>query len=518
MANVAELKVTYQDLTSSFRFSFQDFPFVTIRRLKQIVSERHEIEKGVPLRIFRVLSRAGSPQLFEELANNGTFEDYNLKRGSVLVASVAPLAVAQKNLQESEMEQTIHVFNWVPSPGTGLVKMQRDIREVFESFGPIFRIIISSLTAAQDEYTAIITFETREAARSAAAAMQLPDIVKALQEVTVLNKEISVYTAVRDNRTRAYSEDAASNDQPKEGDSKKDVSAEVQDINKAGVAPGSAGEESPDGGKGDDKEEGEAEGDVEGEAQAQDESKNGEDDGEGATTETKQVGIHAHALAMAKNQLIHGYLDGRQGVALIKWTAEPVPLRAKMGKPHVQPVSKRVKDWASVKAKVVGNRVQGAARGALAWFRKTTDKENMKAVRKKMATAVKTTARNVGADIKTAAKVVKTTAVKATDGVKARLKKNNKSSREGTEEPASRGKMPPVPSTSNAESTPTKTEGEAEEDVVVPTRSPEQEFFLAQAAKAAEAAAAAGSDSNADSETTTESPKDAAAHLTFDDI
>eukprot|EP00750_Incisomonas_marina_P000127 INCI1014.1.p1 GENE.INCI1014.1~~INCI1014.1.p1 ORF type:complete len:493 (-),score=129.12 INCI1014.1:154-1632(-) len=419
-----ELHVTYQDATRLFKFPFSDFPMVTIRHLKQIIGEAFGAEKGTHLRIFRAVSPDPPPesttpskQLFEELANNGTFHDYGINRGDLLVASDQPLAVPQKNLVADEMDRTIHLFHWVPPAGKTIMQMQADIREVFESFGSIYRVILSSISPSQEEFTAIITFDTPDAAKAAAAAMQSPAIVKALQEVTLLNKDIAVFTAVRDHP--APEKEAQ--------EEKSDTSVESSDAKNAEEASGSGTEAATN--------------------QGPSESRSSLDD----------------AVAMAKSQLIHGYLDGRQGVALIAWTAEPVPLRALMGRAASAPVGQRVK----AAAKIVGTRVQGAAKNALRWFKRTTTKEKMNAVKAKVAA----TARGVQADLKIAAKVVASTAARAKDKVQAKLAKKSSNDTSG---PDGNNRVDDRHPDQNAVP--------LHESSASSTRSERQEYFLQQAA------------------------------------
>lgn len=448
------VQVQYKDTKSAIAFSFGDFPFVTIRKLKQAVTEQFNIPSGTPVRILRNVPSSNGTS-FEELANNGAFKDFNVQRGDKLVVSTTPLAVKHKNLTEPEMERTIYVFNWVPPAGTTLQQMQEAVIEVFGSFGPIVRIIISSLTQSQQEFLALVIFETREAATSAAAAMQSTAIVSALQEVSLLNKGIGVFTAVRDDRvakqTAPPSDDAeaetkAAGDNDAATSDVQDGSQSASDVDESGEAaskpapaagPDSETAASPSDNPAPDSESSTPDGDAPASDSEAPASDNGavepESDASPSTTEPAAASIdllnkprtasHAHALQMAKSQLVNGYLDGQQSIAYLKWIAEPIPLRAKMGNPEVVPVSQRVKQWTSTKAKVVGSRVQGAARGALSWFKSKTTRENLNAVKAKIAEK----ARNAKAGMKTAAKKVASTAAKAKENVKAKLSKSSTS-------------------------------------------------------------------------------------------
>lgn len=526
-----KIEVTFQDLTTPISFHFSAFPFVTIRKLKQIVAETHKIPLDAPLRIFRVVSCNDEPQLFEELANNGSFDDYNVTPGTRLVASVKVLTTPQKNIKENEMVRSIQVCGWVPPPTTPLVKMQKDIVEVFSSFGPIFRVILSSVTPLQDDFTAFITFETREAARDAAKAMQSQQIAKALQEVTVLNKDIGVFLAVRDKRAYEPMNDNSLNHDATLHDDAVSQSSDPNELSRDSEIKGASNEthieeestvidelvpkvpKATEQNKGDNNLE----------------STHMEDiikDSSSTTSLNRKTIIdvalsthenYAHALAMAKDQLVQGYLDGKQGVALIRWMSETIPLRAKMGKPKTIPVQKRMQQFVSGKAKVVGTRVQGAARGFSKWFKRTTRKENIDAVKARVAK----TARVASGNIKNAAKKVAKTAVWTTDTVKSRFVAN--SLEDNAEKQLRDANYYPNISVERAH----------DEQNISSHLSPQQEYFLKQAAQEAAAAATlneaevnvkdavASSEENTISNKVTSSPISTSApptHLTFDDI
>ena len=488
-----ELHVTFRDDTSAFQFPFAEFPFVTIRRLKEIIAERHGVQPGTNLRIFRSVSPPESPApQFEELANLGNFYDYNVQRGALLVASTQPLVVPQKNITEAEINSTIHIFNWVPPRGTELAKMVADIREVFSSFGPIHRVILTSLVPTQQEFSAVVTFETRDTARAAAAALQSLAIMQALQEVTLLNKGISVFTAVPDVPEAARDAEPATPTpvatpvaavaDASEGKEEEEEEEATTDENKVPVAAGGAA---------------------------------------GAAAEAQTPS--ARALQMAKSQLIHGYLDGRQGVALISWTAEPVPLRALMGRAAAEPwMSHRVKAWAAEKAKVVGAGVSVATKNTVSWIKRATT--SAARVVKTTAASAKVAAVKTAASAKVAAAKTAASAKVATDKVKAHLFKNKDAAAAGAADGSGSGGD-------------VAAEGDDEDDE--PAYDERQLYFLRQAEAAAEAAAAAAAADEAaapapatdadgasatDAAVATEAAADAAeepkppAHLTFDDI